>query len=145
MSLGTEIKKVGAEVLHAIEVPFKLADSLAAVLRDGLKDAPAVKAAIIGLVAKIEAVGADAGRDLAADGLNLPSDVQTLVDIQALFAYLKETFIPVVGEAYREIKPDFAAVAAVVDPPAAQPAQDPEAADVTTVQYGPGLHVTTPA
>ena len=34
------------------------------VLRDGLKDAPTVKTAIIGLGAKIEAVGADAGRDL---------------------------------------------------------------------------------
>ena len=130
MSVLTVIKKIGERVLSVVEYPFKHAIAIEELISDGLKDEPATKDAIVGLVEQFEAVGSDVVGDVATNGLNLTSDLKTIADVRALFAFYQNTFLPAIEAAYADLKKDI--------PVAPAPAAD-------VAQPGPGLHTVSPA
>ena len=140
MSVITVIKKIGEEVVSIVEWPF----THAAMLVDLFKEAGPVKDAIVGLVQRFEAIGADTLTDVADKGLNVDSDLQTFKDIQALFAYYKSTFQPAIASAWKTLQGGASATA--VSPTAVSPAPAAATAGTQDVpQTGPGLHTTVAA
>lgn len=101
-----EFEKIGKEILHGIEYPFVHTAQFIKVLGDAMKHTPAVKQAIIDLVLAGEKIVGDAGSDIAAKGLNLASDLQTIADVQAFFKLFSSEFMPVVEAAYKELSAD---------------------------------------
>lgn len=140
----TIVKKIGEKVLSVIEWPFKHAAMLEHLIADGLKNEPAVKDVIIGLAQRFETLGPDVVADIAARGLNIAADVQTVADLKALFSYFAADFLPTVESAYKELSKDagIAAIKPIGEP--AQPAADTIPAQ-SEPQSGPGLHAITPA
>lgn len=134
MSVLTVIKKIGDKVISVVEWPFKHAAMLETLLSDGLKDAPQVKTAIVGLVEQFGAVEPDFVAAITADGLNLGADLKGIADVKNLFVYFTQTFLPVVEKAYADLKKDVPSVPAL-----------PVAAAASAAQPGPGLHSVTPA
>jgi hypothetical protein len=139
------VEKIGGEVEHAVEAPFKYAEKLTSLLHTALKDEPELKAGILQLVTYAEAIVADGAADIAANGLNIPADLKTFQDIQTLAGYLKSTFFPLVGNVYSEAKQDI--LGTVADPSDRSSASAASASSTTApaVQAGPGLHSVTPA
>ncbi len=101
---GLEVE--GKNTLKVIEYPFTRTAQFVAVLGTALKDEPEVKAAVVGLVKAAEAVIADAGEDVAAKGINIPEDLQTVADVKAFFVYFTGSFLPAVEAAYKDIDAD---------------------------------------
>jgi hypothetical protein len=137
MNLLEGIEHVGEDIAKGIEWPFKHAAKLAALIGDGLRDAPAVKHAIIQLVQKAEGLSPDFVAAVTADGLNLGADLKCLVAAQGFFVYFKTTFLPVVEKAYADLKKDMS-TPATAGPSSPAPAGD-------ELQPGPGLHNVVPA
>jgi hypothetical protein len=133
MSVLTVIKKIGEKIVSIVEYPFVHAVQIEKLIADGLKDEPKVKMAIVGLVEQIDILSPDVIADVAANGLNLASDLKTVVDVQTFFVYISGTFLPAVEQAYSDIKADI---------PATTPAPAAPAAVDTTA---PGLHNVVPA
>lgn len=133
MTLLGEVEKIGEEIVHGVEAPFKFIAKAEKVFGAALKDEPELKTAIVGLVKQIETVTGDGAKDIATDGLNLPADVQTITDIEGLFEYFKTIFLPVVEAAWKDF--DQAVQATPVEVPVTS----------TAVQTGPGLHTVTAA
>jgi hypothetical protein len=96
----------GKDTLKAIEYPFRHTSQFIAVLGTALKDAPEVRAAVVGLVKAAETVIADTVTDVAAKGLDIPEDLKTLTDVKTFFTYFTSTFLPAVESAYKEIAAD---------------------------------------
>lgn len=142
MSMLTVIKKIGDKVISIVEWPFKHGAMLAAIMRDSMKNAPATRDAILGLVQRFEALGPDVLADLASKGLDFKADLQTLADLKALFGYFQTDFLPVVAKDFAELSADVQIAAA--DPTAA-PAPDAPATPADQPQPGPGLHNVVPA
>lgn len=71
-----------------------------------LKDEPAVRQAVEGLVKAAEVVIADGGADVASKGLDLNSDLKTVADVQSFFRYFADTFLPIVEAAYKDLEAD---------------------------------------
>lgn len=86
---------------------------------------PAIKAAVVGLLNKIEQTGADATAAVAADGLNIPADLAAASAAGALIGYINTTFVPAIKAAVGPV-----AKAAKAPTPAA-PAAKPAAAAAT--------------
>jgi hypothetical protein len=63
-----------------------------------------MQTAVVGLVTKIKEVTEDSAIAIAAKGLNVPDDIQTVEDAKALWAYVTETFLP----ACKEVADDLA-------------------------------------
>ena len=126
-------EKVLYNIGKGIIWPFEHLAALIGVLNDALKDTPEVKSAVVGLVGMIAAIGKDGALAVAGKGLNLPEDLATVSDAEALFAYTQQTFLPAIEAAFKDIKKDITDVnaATVVEVPQLQP--------------GPGLHNVTPA
>jgi len=112
------------------------------VLETALKDEPTVKTAIVGLIQKIETLGADATKAIAAEGLDVPDDVLTAQAAQTLFEYVKETFLPAIESAYKDEASILEAGAATSLQVEAASSSSPDSAtdESTIVQQGPGLH-----
>jgi hypothetical protein len=147
MSVLTVIKKIGDKVLSVVEWPFKHGAMLAAIMRDSMKNAPATRDAILGLVQRFEALGPDVLADLASKGLDFRADVQTLADVKALFSYFQTDFLPVVAKDFQELSADAQIAAAS---PTAAPADTAQATAASSPaedapQPGPGLHNVVPA
>lgn len=144
MGIGAELEKVGEDVLHVIEWPFKNAVEVSEFIADTIKDEPAVKQAIGELITQAKPVLSDLGDDVAEKGLNLPEDVQTLQDLQAFGSYFKNTFLPVIVAAYKDYKGIVdASASSTTTSAAASPAQATATAQVQA-QTGPGLHTVVP-
>lgn len=113
MNAFTQIlKKIGA----VIEWPFKHAAQLIKTIEDGLKDEPAVKTAIVGLIRQIETVTADAAAATVAKGLDIPEDIQTVQAAETLFRYVTSTFLPAIETAYTDLKADVGSMSADTAP-----------------------------
>lgn len=146
MSVLTVIKKIGEEVISVVSWPIKHAAMLLAILRDGMKNAPATRDAILGLVQRFEALGPDVLADIAAKGLDIRADVQTVEDVKALFSYFVSDFVPVIEKDYKELSADaklqaLSAAPSVPQPaPPATPTEAPAAPSSPAPIPGPGLH-----
>jgi hypothetical protein len=81
-------------------------EKAASVLATAIKDQPALKTALTTLVTKAEAIGADAVTDAAGKGLDLASDAKTLADVEALFAWIMSTLVPLIESVYAEVETD---------------------------------------
>ena len=86
MSVLTIIKKIGDKIISVVEWPFVHATMVEKLLSNGCADAPATKAAIVGLVEQFEVIGPDTVADIAAKGFDLAADVKTVNDVKALFS-----------------------------------------------------------
>jgi hypothetical protein len=128
MSVVTIIKKIGERIISIVEAPFKYAAQTEKVLADGIKDAPQLKSAIVGLVHEFEQLGPDVLQCIAEKGFDIPEDLKACADVKALFQYFTQTFMPVVEATVADFKHDVATSA-----PAAP------------VVEAPGLHTTIPA
>jgi ABC-type transporter Mla subunit MlaD len=102
--IGHDIEVAGKDVAHVVEWPFARASQMVSTLTAAINQGPAVRAAIVGLVQQAEAVDADAVAVLAAKGVDVGEDVATLQAVAALFAYFKNSFLPVVEAAYKDIQ-----------------------------------------
>ena len=98
------VEAVGKDVLHVVEYPFVHAAQMVAVLTEAMKDEPTVKQAIVGLVDQAEGVDVDAVAAIASKGINLADDLKALQDAASFFAYFKNSFLPVVEAAYKDIQ-----------------------------------------
>jgi len=114
MGLESDIKEVG----KVIAWPFDHAAKLIELIDAGMKDAPAAKAAVIGLIQKGEslvtggaAVGTEVAAAAASDGTNIAADAAAVggVEVEAqnaesFWAYFKGTFIPEVEAIYKDVE-----------------------------------------
>jgi hypothetical protein len=140
-------EKIAVDIGKGIAWPFKHAEQVIEVVDTGLKDTPAVRAAIVGLIKQIGVVTSDAALAVAADGTNLPEDVTAAKAAESLFVYVKNAFLPAVETAFKDLAADIEPVSteptlavAVVSVDA-----DPVIDESKIVKPGPGLHTVTPA
>jgi hypothetical protein len=154
MSVLTIIKKIGDKIISVVEWPFVHATMVEKLLSNGCADAPATKAAIVGLVEQFEVIGPDTVADIAAKGFDLAADVKTVNDVKALFAYFSNNFLPVVRKDFADFEQDTTQVTieAAVDPVPHLGAVSVLSAAVTVLsvaadvpQSGPGLHTVAAA
>ena len=152
MSVMTVIKKIGEKVISIVEWPIKHSVQVAELLGTAIEDEPEVKTAIVGLVQQFEAIGADTAADIAANGLNLASDVKTVADVQVLFKYFTSTFIPAIEKAFSDFQVDVSGTPATAAPTAPAATTDATTTDAGTastdtpqLQPGPGLHTIAAA
>jgi hypothetical protein len=96
------IETAGKDVLHAVEWPFVHAAQMVAVLTEAMKDEPAVKQAIVGLVDRAEGIDVDAVAAIASNGTDLTGDLKALQDAASFFSYFRNSFLPVVEAAYKD-------------------------------------------
>ncbi len=120
------LEKVG----HVIAWPFVHAADLVSTIETGLKDEPEAKTAVVGLIERIETLGADGASALASKGVDLPADLRELYDAKVLFEYVRDVFIPEVKKVYGDIAPEIEKLAGV---DSSAPVADP-------VPAFPGLH-----
>jgi hypothetical protein len=145
MSVITVIKKIGERVLSVVEWPFKHAITVEKLLGDALKDTPEAKTVIVGLVEQFEAIGSDTVAAVATGGANITADLKDLQDVQALFAYWQNTFLPTMEKVYADMKQDVPSTATSTESAVASTAASPATSDSSAVQTGPGLHTVSAA
>ena len=126
-------EKVVVDIGKVIEWPFVHGAELAKLLSEALKDEPAVKAAVVGLVQEIGLVTADGAIVVSSAGVNITADMAELAAMKALWTYVTQTFLPAVETAWKDIGPEMAALESAGEAP---PAPAPAAA----VDPAPGLH-----
>lgn len=114
-----------------IEFPFKHGVQIVELLDEALKDEPAVKTAVQGLIAQIGLCTADGVVVISSKGLDLASDLAEIAAARALFGYVVNTFLPAVENAYKDMAPEIDALTA--------------SAPTTEAQPGPGLHTQVAA
>lgn len=140
------IEKVGDDVLHVFEWPFKNAAELERFIVTAIKEEGPARDAVVGLVLQVKTVVFDCGKDIAADGINLPADLQTIKDLQGMGSYFKNTFLPEAEKVWGELKSDAGngTAAASAEDPAPASASVPDATGDSAAKT-PGLHNTVPA
>lgn len=129
-------EKAIVDVGKVVAWPFEHGAQLIKTVEDGLKDEPAVKTAVVGLISEVGAVTADGAIVVAGKGLDIAADAAELVAMKALFTYVTGTFLPAVKAAYTDLAPDIEALTADATPAPAAP---------TGATTGPGLHTVVPA
>jgi hypothetical protein len=92
-----------------------------------------VKTAIVGLVEQFGTVEPDFVNLITEKGLNLGDDLKGVKDVEVLFNYFKNTFLPVIETAYADLKKDVPAAPAPGNTGVVPPA---------VVAVGAGLHTT---
>jgi hypothetical protein len=135
MSLKTVLAKIG----KVIAWPFEHASQVIETLSTALKDEPEVKTAVVGLVSQIETLTKDGAVAVAAHGIDIPDDLAEVAAAQALWAYVKGTFLPAIEAAYKDVE----AAVKVPSPAEAVAAAVGAAPALSTVQTGPGLAAVT--
>ncbi len=101
-----EFEKIAKDTLHVIEWPFVNVTKFVTLLDQAIKDAPAVKAAIVGLVAAAERAISDTTTAVEGKGVNVPADILAVTDAETFFSYFKHTFLPAVESAYQSLAAD---------------------------------------
>lgn len=138
MGVITVIKKIGERIISLVEAPFEYAEQTEKILSTTIADEPKLKAAIVGTVAAVEKLGPDVLAALAAHGLDVPDDLKSVADVQALFAYIHTTLWPEIEATVSDYKADVHPTAAPASTTQTQLAAQSTAA-------APGLHNVTPA
>lgn len=125
-----KFERVMVDIGKGIEYPFKHGAQIVELLGMALKDEPALKDAIQGLIAQIGVCTADGVVVISAKGLDLTADLAEIAAAKALFGYVVNTFLPEVEAVYKDMKPEIDGLTASVD---------------SAPQPGPGLHNVVPA
>jgi len=113
-----EFEKIAEDVGKVVAWPFDHAAKLIELIDAGMKDAPAAKAAVIGLIQKGESlvtggavIGAEGAAAVAADGTNAAADTAVLVGVEteatnaeSFWRYFTGTFIPEVEAIYKDVE-----------------------------------------
>jgi hypothetical protein len=121
-------------VVHVAKVaawPFIHAAQLVGLIETTMRDEPEVKAALVGLISRIETLGADSTAVFAAKGLSLPADLKEFADAKELFEYVRDVFIPEVRKVYGDFAPQLEHLKAETETP--------------NLGNPPGLHNVVPA
>jgi hypothetical protein len=116
--LVTVLKDVSSVALW----PLNHLEKVIAAINATMKAEPAVKAAIVGLLAKIQALAADATAAATADGLCISADEATAAAAATLFTYVKDVFVPAMEAAFKLEKGAIANTPALSPPAPAAPA-----------------------
>ena len=95
--------------------PFNHLEKVIAAINATMKAEPQVKAAIVGLLAKIQTLAADAAAAATTDGLSISADQATAAAAATLFTYVKDSFVPAMEAAYKLEK------GAILNPPELSP------------------------
>jgi hypothetical protein len=105
----TDVGHVSLNVIdgHYIAEALSFAEKAEAVLATAIKDSPTLKSVLTDLVAKSEALGADAVSVAGADGINLATDAKALADVEAYIAWIRATLVPIVISLYSDLKTDI--------------------------------------
>lgn len=127
VDIGKGVKIAASDIVKGVaELP-----KVVKVLCVTLKDEPAVRDAIVGLIAQMKPLVADAAVDIAGKGINLPADIQTIKDFQSLIAYFRGTFLPKIESAYHDeldaIEPAVVPGSSTAVPGSSAPAPEPVA------------------
>jgi hypothetical protein len=101
------VEVVGKDIWHGIEYPFVHTAKVLALLDTAIKDSPKVKQEVLAMIQQAEAVIKDVGLDVSERGVNIPQDMQTLVDVKAFVTYFAGTFVPAMEAIYSEVKNDL--------------------------------------
>jgi hypothetical protein len=99
-----EFEKIGEDILHGVEWPFKHGVQFVELMDTAIKNEPAAKAAIIGLVKQILALTGAITPAAAAEGTNLSLDTVVVTDAESLWQYVKTVFIPEAEAVFTEVK-----------------------------------------
>ncbi|HUX10911.1 MAG TPA: hypothetical protein VMW51_09735 [Terriglobia bacterium] len=129
-----ELEKVLVKIGHGVEWPFVHGEQLVKLLTSVLKDEPAVKAAVVGLIQQIATITADGAIVVSGAGVNLTADMAELVAARALWNYVVTVFLPAVQGAWKDLEPTIGGLEAGAASQAAPAVVPP-----------PGLHNVTPA
>lgn len=116
--------------------PFVHGAQLIGLLNTVLKDEPAVKTAVTGLVAQIATLTAEGAIVISGQGVNLTADMAELVAAKALWTYVVNTFLPAVEGAWKDLAPQVQAMESASDDGGGAPAAS------NVPQPGPGLEKT---
>ena len=114
--MANEFEKIAEDVGKVVAWPFDHAAKLIELIKAGMQDEPAAKAALIGLIQKGEsmvtggaAVGVATTAAAAGDGVNLAADAAAVgaveaeaANAQTFWAYFKGTFIPEVEAIWKD-------------------------------------------
>jgi hypothetical protein len=113
--LLTALRDVGT----VLAWPFVHASRTIAILTITLKDYPAVRTAVIGLVQQITTAATDIEAALSQGEINLADDEAEIKAAVALYRYAKLTFLPAIEAAYND---EISAATATAQQTAAQAA-----------------------
>lgn len=132
----TILKDIG----KGIAWPFVHGAQLLSILNTALRDEPAVKTAVTGLIAQIGMLTAEGSVVISGQGLNITADMAELVAAKALWSYVVNTFLPAVDAAWKDVASEVQALESAGDDAAKAAAPAPAPASAVDVpQPGPGL------
>jgi hypothetical protein len=94
------ISNILGDIGSVIEWPFVHVARGVSIVTTALKNYPAVRDAIGGLLQKIETVATDATAAASQDELNPVTDAAEVAAAVALYQYVKQTFLPALKAAY---------------------------------------------
>lgn len=100
--MTNRILTVLEDVGKVIAWPFVHLSRTISILQTTMKDYPAVRTAVVGLVTQVQTVAVDASAAAAADELNPELDAAELAAAVTLFKYCRDTFLPQVEAAYKD-------------------------------------------
>lgn len=134
--IGHGVKEAAVDVAKGAAWPFEHFAQLIKALDVAMVDTPKAKEAIIGLIQQIELLSSETMIAVATKGLNIPDDIQAVIQLKAFVTYVRDTFLPQVESIVSDVK-DIEAAAAPADPAPADPAP--------VIDPNPGLHNVVPA
>jgi hypothetical protein len=114
--MANELEKIGEDILHGVEEPFKFIGKTVKVLETAIKDQPVLKADLAALVTQVKAIAEGATVDLAAKGLDPVTDLTTLQQLESLFLFIKNTLVPEIETIYEQVKEDVTSTTAPATP-----------------------------
>jgi hypothetical protein len=129
--IGHALHMAGEDTLHVAEDTVSWLPKVEAVLVEALKDEPAIKAAVLGLVKAGAAVVASGTVAVVDKGANLVQDAATVATAEEFVTYFQETFLPAVEALYKVVVADATITATV---PAATSEPVAAVADATPPQ-----------
>ena len=100
--MANSVKSILGKIGTIIAWPFVHISRVVAILTVSLKDYPAVRAAVIGLVQQVQANAQDIATAAADKGLNLTADEAELQAAIAMWNYIKTVFLPAIETAYND-------------------------------------------
>lgn len=113
-TMGHDVK-VGAEdvakgvekgVEYAIIHPIEACEKAVEVFETIIKDSPAAKTAVQGLIQAGAKAEGDIATAIADKGLDIPVDIAAVTDAESFFGYFKNTFLPEILDVYKDLQSD---------------------------------------
>lgn len=93
---------VVGDIGKVIAWPFVHASRAINIITTTMRDYPAVRTAVVGLIQQVSTNVQDTEAAIAAGGLNPEADLVELNAAKALYAYAKDVFLPALETAYKD-------------------------------------------